>query len=242
MIISTWNIRHGGGERVNDILGVLKNNSKSDVYVITEFRNNSNGSEILYFLKQLGYKYIKTIETEQRINSILIASKIKYESELFAELEEHKQRVIKIKTSELSIYGCYFPQKNLKKDVFEFLLKEIKTNKEENIIITGDFNTGKHFIDEKAGSFYCSEYLDKLENSGMVDAWRLINGQKKEYSWYSNAGNGFRIDHFFVSDSITGNIVSCSYSHLFREKKISDHSMMTLELKNLKKFQSKIMK
>ena len=59
-------------------------------------------------------------------------------SEYFEELKEHKQRVIKIKTSNLSIYGCYFPQQKLKKEVFEFLLNQIQNLPNENIIITGD--------------------------------------------------------------------------------------------------------
>ena len=33
----------------------------------------------------------------------------------------------------------------------------------------------------------------------MPDVYRHLHGIRKEHSWFSNAGNGFRIDHFMVS-------------------------------------------
>ena len=33
----------------------------------------------------------------------------------------------------------------------------------------------------------------------MIDAWRLFNANEKEL-WYSNAGNGFRLDHFLFQN------------------------------------------
>tara|TARA_Y100000996_G_scaffold397774_1_gene365161 strand:+ start:77 stop:769 length:693 start_codon:yes stop_codon:yes gene_type:complete len=229
MIITTWNIRQGGGKRIQGIIDFIKINSNSDVLILTEYRNNLNKEIIEKSLKDFGYINIITTNSEPRINSILVACKTEFKAEVFNQLKDHRQRVIKIKSPNLSIYGCYFPQKKLKSIIFEFLLNEIKKNDKENIIITGDFNTGKHYLDEKGASFHCSEYIEKLENKGMVDAWRLINGSKKEYSWYSNAGNGFRIDHFFISDSIKNKLSNCFYNHAIRENKISDHSSMTLE-------------
>jgi len=230
MIISTWNLRHGGGSRIKDIINVLNDNIKTDILVLTEFRNNSNKEVLLTSLKKMGYTYFYSPKSEPKTNTVLIATKQNYNVEYFKELKEHKQRVVKINTPNLSIYGCYFPQQKLKKEVFEFLLNQIQSLPNENIIITGDLNTGKHYLDEKGASFYCSEYFDKLEQKGMIDAWRLFNADEKEYSWYSNAGNGFRLDHFFVSKSIKNYVTKCYYNHNYRERKISDHSFMSLEI------------
>ena len=232
MIITTWNIRHGGGKRIVGIEKFIIDNKQSDVLIITEFRNNQNKDLIINYLNEYNFKNVVTTNAEPRTNSVLIASKNKFEVKFFDELNEHKQRVIKIKNSNFSIYGCYFPQQKLKKIIFELLLDEVKNSSNENIIITGDFNTGKHYYDEKGASFYCSDYLDKLESSGMTDAWRFINKNKREYSWYSNAGNGFRIDHFFISNNLNQLISNCYYTHTYRKDKSSDHSSMTLELKS----------
>mgnify|MGYP001185755949 FL=1 len=233
MIITTWNIRHGGGKRTKEIDSVIKDNMNSDVFILTEFRNNDNKEIIKKSFNLYGFTNVFVTSSDKKTNSILIASKEEYKAEFFDSLKDHKQRVVKIKSSKLSIYGCYFPQQKLKKDVFGFLLKELVKNKDENIIIAGDLNTGKHYIDEKGASFYCSEYLYELEKEGMVDAWRLINGNKKEYSWYSSAGNGFRIDHFFVTNSLKNSVAECFYNHSYRENKFSDHSLMSLKLKQL---------
>ena len=70
-----------------------------------------------------------------------------------------------------------------------------------------------------------------MEEVGAIDAWRLINKDKTEYTWYSNAGNGFRIDHCYISQSLKDRVKDCFYIHETREKKYSDHSLMSIELK-----------
>ena len=230
-IIGTWNLRHGGGSRINQIIDTIAENNYLDIIVLTEFRNNQNKVIIECELKKLNYKYIETLDVDAKLNSVLIASKTKFEEvENFKNLDTHFQRILRVKTEGLNIYGCYFPGQDLKKEVFEFLLSEIKNKGKENIIITGDINTGKHNLDEIGATFYHSDYLDKFERLGLIDAWRKVNGENKEYTWFSNAGNGFRLDHFYIDENLTDKIVNCEYKHKYREEKISDHSMMILEL------------
>ncbi|MBI9041948.1 endonuclease/exonuclease/phosphatase family protein [Lutibacter sp.] len=229
MIITTWNLKHGGGKRIKEIVRVLSENTDTDIFVFTEYRNNSNKEYLSLKLNELGYVYQYNPKSEPNENSVLVASKIKFKSKIFSNLNSHKHRVIKVFNNEYAIYGCYFPLKNLKKELFEFLMDEVHENK-ENLIIIGDFNTGKHFIDEKNKTFYCSEYFEELEQKEMIDAWRLSNSQKKEFSWYNNAVNGFRLDHIFISSYLKNKVKQCEYIHTYREEKISDHSMMKLEI------------
>ena len=230
MIINTWNIRHGGGTRVNELNKVFQNYC-SDVLIITEFRNNKNKELIEEHLIKLGYKFFAYSDSLPKINTVMIACKKNAQVEYFNALNENKQRIIKVTYEDVLIYGCYFPQQKLKMPVFEFLIDELIKHKGKDLILMGDFNTGKHFIDENKASFYCSEYLSKLEDFGAVDAWRLINNDKREYTWYSNAGNGFRIDHCYISHSLKYRVKDCFYIHETREKKYSDHSLMSIELK-----------
>ena len=87
------------------------------------------------------------------------------------------------------------------------------------------------------GLFMPDEVLDNLKvDDGILKDDLLVlskydfNTDEKEYSWYSNAGNGFRLDHFFVSKSIKDYVTKCYYNHNYRETKISDHSFMSLEI------------
>ena len=231
--IATWNLRNGGGSRTIPILETLNENNNVDIFILTEFRNNQNKQTLENGLKSFGFEYIRTIDVDAKLNSVLIASKRKFESQDFPILKEHKQRVIKIVIDGYNIYGCYFPGTDLKKHIFDFLLTEIETHGKEKLIITGDINTGKHFIDEKGATFFHADYLEKIEQKGLIDAWRKVHGEKKEYTWYSHAGNGFRLDHFFIDNELSEQIVTCEYIHKYREEKISDHSMMILELKQV---------
>lgn len=230
MRIITWNIRHGGGTRVDSIIRRLINKD-ADLVVITEYRNNENGVKIRQALLEAGYLFQYCPITDKDKNTLLIVSRINLSGSLFKkELQEEFHRVVRIESDNFALYGMYFPQKQEKKKVFEFMLSQIGKNPDRPIIFIGDFNTGKQYIDEEKNTFYCSEYMDMIVQQGLVDAWRYINDDKREYSWYSNAGNGFRIDHIFVSNGIKDKVQNCYYSHAEREDKVSDHSMMVMEI------------
>jgi len=225
--ITTWNIRHGGGSRLQQIIAVLNSYSSSDVLVITEYRPNKNGKAIRAFLEEKGYNHQFATVTEENKNGVLVASTLEFEAKTDDRLAEHSHRVAIAQFEGFTLYGCYFPQQKEKQKVFDYLIEEC--GKSNRSIITGDINTGLHYIDEKGKSFYCAEVLYEL-NQIMPDAYRHQHGERKEYSWFSNAGNGFRIDHFMVSPALLGGVQSCEYDHEPRESKASDHSAMSLEL------------
>ena len=64
---------------------------------------------------------------------------------------------------------------------------------------------------------------------GMVEAWRALNPELREYSWRSNRGSEFRIDHAFVSPPLRARLVAARYSHREREAKISYYSVLIVE-------------
>lgn len=225
--ITTWNIRHGGGTRLQQITGVLDSYSSSDVLVITEYRPNKNGKAIRAFLEEKGYDQQFATVTEEKKNGVLVASRLEFDAKTDTRLSEHSHRVAIAQFQGFTLYGCYFPQQKEKQKVFNYLIEECAHS--DHSMITGDINTGLHFIDEKGKSFYCADALHQL-NQIMPDAYRHLHGEKKEYSWFSNAGNGFRIDHFMVSPALIGGVQSCQYGHEPRESKASDHSAMSLEL------------
>ena len=67
---------------------------------------------------------------------------------------------------------------------------------------------------------------------GWVDAWRSRNPESREFSWYSTAGNGFRLDQSLSSLSFDDNIKTVSYDHLPRESRATDHSAMIVDLES----------
>lgn len=227
--ITTLNLRHGGGSRADKIIATLSTLT-SDIIVLTEFRNNEYGETIKHALTKFGFTNFYQTNAIAKLNTVLIACRQPFQTEVFPELANHSQRVVKISSDSFTLLGTYFPGKDDKKYVFDFLLKYINDHPNEKIIITGDINTGKHYLDENGATFFHSNYLDKFEQLGYIDAWRYIHGNKKEYTWYSNAGNGFRLDHFFVHGTLKSKIKNCFYNHETRINKVTDHSMMTIEI------------
>jgi exonuclease III len=72
--------------------------------------------------------------------------------------------------------------------------------------------------------------MDEGEAIGFCDLWRRRNPEGREFSWYSTRGNGFRIDHAFLSPALAGRAGAVRYSHEEREARLSDHSVLILDL------------
>jgi exodeoxyribonuclease-3 len=72
--------------------------------------------------------------------------------------------------------------------------------------------------------------MDKMAEIGFCDLWRRRNPELREYSWFSTRGNGFRIDHAFLSDALAACVGTIRYSQEERLAGISDHSPLILEL------------
>ena len=228
MKISTWNIRHGGGSRVDAIKAEIDNLRSEDLLVITEFRSNKNGRAIRNHLTSLEFNHQFVTVEDERTNGILIASKEPVSCSIDNALAEHAHRVAIVLCKGLKLFGCYFPQQKEKQKVFDYLVSQCTGL--ENTVITGDINTGLHYADEQGASFYCAAALKALQENGMPDAFRYLHNTAREFTWFSNAGNGFRIDHFMVSTNLLSVVKSCHYNHGPRIEKASDHSMMSLEL------------
>ena len=161
-------------------------------------------------------------------NSVLIASRLNYNIIPTTELGDHNHRVLHLDFGAFRLMGCYFPQRQEKSIVFNYILSQIEIDKP--LIVLGDFNTGKHLIDEDKATFYCAEYMGKLEESSLLDMFRTLHPHAREFSWFSNSKNGFRIEHIFASESFRERLLDCRYIHYPREEKISDHSAMVIHL------------
>ncbi len=86
--------------------------------------------------------------------------------------------------------------------------------------------------DEEGATFIAADRFAALSEQGWIDTWRAKHGSKREFSWFSAKGNGFRVDHAFASPSLAPRIVSVEYVHSSREGVAapSDHSALTLEI------------
>ena len=226
--IISWNIRQGGGTRVRKILDVILK-ERPQIIVFSEYRNNHSGVLIRNGLLKSNYRFQICTAADANENAVLIASLFACNGLLYPEADtRYAHTIAEAEFPAFRLLGMYLPHKK-KHKLFDFLLKELKDT-EKPAILVGDFNTGLNFIDQKGNSFWYSDHLKKLQSIGYQDAFRIINGDKKEYSWYSHQGNGFRYDHTYVHDAILPILKDCYYVHRWREDGLSDHSAMVVEL------------
>lgn len=224
--ILSWNIQHGGGTRIKDILAfILK--TKSEILVLSEYRNNKNGLYLRNKLLESGYVFQFVSLVVGETNSVLIATKLACNSVLFVDRKiDYAHAVIGVEFPAFNLYGVYLPHKK-NHQLFDLLQKELAGEKPS--ILAGDYNTGFNHIDQKGDSFWYTSELKRLEKIGMRDAFRHIHGDVKVYSWYSHQGNGYRYDHIYAHLDLLPLIKECDYFHAPREQKWSDHSPMILK-------------
>jgi exonuclease III len=99
-------------------------------------------------------------------------------------------------------------------------------------ILIGDFNTGKRYIDEDGATFIGSEYMDQLGVLGYLDSWRTLNPESREYTWFSSAQNGFRLDYAFLSHALVPQLSYAKHVDAPRLNGVTDHSALLVDLQN----------
>ena len=226
MKLLALNIRQGGGTRIAAICSYLIAQD-CDALVISEFRRNTRGEQIIAALRQAGFSHVHHNNTDSKQNTVMLATK---QASTLLKIDDcpNKWSIIGINWAGLQLIGTYFPQRKVKAAVFS-KLEDIASS---NILAIGDFNTGSNTLDTEAAKFHCADEFLSLANRTLTDLWRAHNGEvTQEYSWYSNAGNGFRIDHALAGINATNRCVTCYYDHSTRET-LTDHSALIVELRH----------
>ena len=224
MKLLALNIRQGGGTRIAAICSYLIAQD-CDALVISEFKRNARGDQLIEALRQAGFSHVHHNKTDSKQNTVMLATK---QASTLSKIDgcPNEWSIIGINWAGIQLIGTYFPQRKDKADVFS-KLEDIASS---NILAIGDFNTGSNTLDTEAAKFHCADEFLSLANRTLTDLWRAHNGEvTQEYSWYSNAGNGFRIDHALAGKHVTDQCVNCYYDHSTRET-LTDHSALIVEL------------
>ena len=230
MRLLTLNIRHGGGKRIPGIVEFLAN-SAADVIVLSEFRAGPPGEKIEAALHDLGYTHRRASVTEPRINGVMVASRIEAEPISLAIPDTDAARIAGCRIGDLQVFGVYFALFADKLGLFEFIEAHSAEWTRGPAILMGDFNTGRHWMDETKATYKLADHFVGLEEDhGWTDMWRHFHGRDaREFTWYSHKANGFRLDHAFASAAAKRLITSVEYEHNPRPT-LTDHSAMILDL------------
>jgi exodeoxyribonuclease-3 len=151
----------------------------------------------------------------------------------------------------LSVVSLYLPsgssgeeRQQVKFDFMDQFMPKLKQmrKKRREYIVCGDWNIAHKQIDlknwrgnQKNSGFLPEErqWMDSvLEQAGFVDAFRVLNQQPDEYTWWSNRGQawaknvGWRIDYQIVTPGLKDRI---RRAWIYREQRFSDHAPVIIE-------------
>jgi exodeoxyribonuclease-3 len=169
------------------------------------------------------------------------------------QIADEEGRYIQADFGNLSIASLYLPsgsagpeRQQRKIGFMEELMQHLQKlkNKRREYIVCGDWNICHKEIDlknwranRKNSGFLPEErqWLDKLyDEVGFADAFRLVNQEPDQYSWWSNRGNarannvGWRLDYHVVTSGLVDKVVS---TEIYTAENFSDHAPVIVEYK-----------
>jgi exodeoxyribonuclease III len=160
-------------------------------------------------------------------------------------------RYLEVQLKGVSVVSLYLPSGSSSEDrqqaKFRFLaefmpyLRALK-RKRRDYVLCGDWNIAHKPIDlrnwrsnQKNSGFLPEEraWLDELfDDADYVDAFREINADPDQYTWWSNRGQawsnnvGWRIDYHVLSPRLRGSVRAAS---IYKQQRFSDHAPLTID-------------
>jgi exodeoxyribonuclease-3 len=160
-------------------------------------------------------------------------------------------RYLQADFGKLSVVSLYMPSGSsgdVRQQIkFQFLdrfgeqLKAMK-RKKRDWVLCGDFNIAHKEIDIKnwKGNLKNSGFLPEerqwmttlFDDIGYVDAFRQVNPDPDQFTWWSNRGQayvknvGWRIDYHVVSPTLRERIKGAT---IYKDQKFSDHAPLTID-------------
>ena len=257
MKISSWNVNSVRAriDNIKDYLNKFSPNILLMQEIKTEEKNFPfNEFEDLgyhsYVFGQKSYNGVAIISKKklENVSTDIIKDKLKQARTISAEFEFKKRKIL--------VINIYTPNGNpvdtekydYKKKWLNDLTKVLKKlgQKNENIILSGDFNIIPAAEDVYNAKSFENDALFRLEirkkyreilNMGYVDSYRHKYPDTEGYTFWDymrgawQKNNGMRIDHFLLSNSLINILKNVSINKTPRGKeKPSDHTPIEIEL------------
>jgi exodeoxyribonuclease-3 len=230
MRLLAWNIRQGGGTRLTGIMAALARHD-ADVLILSEYRGGDSADRLRAALHGTGYRHVTELAPPPGRTGVLIAARRGFglHGVLCANVPE-PWRLVDVDLGAMRLTGVYMPNLKAKVPYWEALVAAFAARVDDDTLAIGDFNTCRAYVDEPAALDATAHFMDRVDAVGFRDLWRHRHPDGREYSWYSHRGNGFRIDHAFLSPGLAARAGTVWYSHDERLAGLSDHSVLLLDV------------
>ena len=244
MRVVCWNIRAGGGRRIEQIAGQLKR-WHPDVVALSEFRATLPSQRLASLLRDFGLVHQRSTADAARTtaNCLLLASRwpLRLVRVPGKEPEAGRWLIARVDAPRPLTIGTLHVPNMVSGRKYPFLAAVLQIFERWSsgpALFAGDTNSGRRGIDEESPAFTEREeqWIAAMTEAGWPDAFRLLHPRARAYTWYSpNAGNGFRLDQAFVNQQLLPRLREVRYvwgtaADAERRDALSDHAAMIVEL------------
>jgi exonuclease III len=226
-----WNILHGGGPaRMPEIAHAIAAHAP-DVVALSEVRRTTGG-QIAGALADVGLSHWSWTDPPPGVNGVLIAARTPFETLRFRPPVSQRLLAARFAALDLNLITAHVPPDpgSERAHAWKLLLDYAKSRQFERTLVLGDLNAGRDG-DLHALKLDGQESLGNLWTWGFRDLFRKENTDQPEFTWLTpDRQGGGRIDHAIASAALSTADSSARYSHSERDLRISDHSILLVDL------------
>ncbi len=164
---------------------------------------------------------------------------------------DNEGRYLQLDFGKLSVASLYLPsgssgelRQQVKFDFLDFYMPILKRRRKQarEFVLCGDWNIAHKQIDlrnwrsnQNNSGFLPREreWMDELFGAaGYADAFRTVNEEPDQYTWWSNRGQswaknvGWRLDYQVVTPGLAETITGAG---IYKRKRFSDHAPLTID-------------
>ena len=233
MRVLSWNVERLKAGAINIAKEILRH--EPDVVALQEYQPGHIGAELTKFLEASGYAFQLTNPFNNGFCSCVIARVPMQAVAIPRSLPQGNWASYWVEAScdviGLSCIHVPIPKYREQRNAYwKAALEHCADIEGRPHLLVGDFNTTRHGIDEKGTTVPGDHWLQALEKAGWQEAWRTSNGDLRDYSWFSKADNGFRLDQAWLSPSASNHLRDARMCHSPRLAGLSDHSVLIVDL------------
>lgn len=241
-----FNCQHASPTRARRQAAWIASQAEADFVVATEVGAGPGGHALIDALDEHGYSSVLAPQPITPDYRTVLAARVTGLTAVPSGIDVFAHRgpaaVADLAGHQIGLLGLYVPsrgpqqRRNQAKRAFQDAVAKalpgFLSQFTGPVIVAGDLNVVEpdHVPHLPVFGGWEYRFYRSFPDTGMTDAYRAIHPRDWDHSWFGRGGNGYRIDHIFVTARHTAQIRDCGYLHAPRHQSLSDHAAMTLTL------------